>query len=114
MSLCGSTWPANCAVQVQHDRDITMVAVYSRRLSGSISRVLVSFIAQISGVMCNEYPYARAGVDAHVRLVRWPSSPFDSNCIEVRYGRYLLGHIDAATAAVLSLFMLRSPLEVMG
>ena len=96
-----------------HDRDIAMAAVYSR-LSGSISRVLASFIAQIRGVMCNEYPYAGAGVGAHVRLVRWPSSPFDSNCIEVRYGRYLLGHIDAATAAVLSPFMFRSPLEVMG
>ena len=86
--------------------------------SGNELVVLASFSSQVRGVMFNEYALSGASVGAHVSLVRKSHCVYDGNCVEVQYTNYgwtyLLGHLAAGTASLLSPLLLNSSLVATG
>ena len=73
---------------------------------------LASFVSRIHGVMFNEFLSSGAGVGARVSLGRRPNNQYDVNCIDVSLRSwgliYLLGHLEAGAAAVLSPLLLNA------
>ena len=70
--------------------------------------VLASFVARVKGVMFYDLTVSGAGLGDSVSLVRALCNPYDRNCIDVRCARgqpYMLGHLTASVAAVLSPLM---------
>ena len=80
--------------------------------------VLASFVAQVRGVLLNDCPLGGLHVGCSVKLVRRPDSRYDVNCIAVMVERYrsfyLLGHLEASVAAILSPVLLRGALSATG
>lgn len=79
--------------------------------------VLASFVAQVKGVMFYDLSISGAGWEDSVYLVRAPYNPYDRNCLDVRCARgrpYMLGHLTAPVAAVLSPLMRDVSVRVVG
>ena len=75
----------------------------------SSSVVVASFVAQVRGVVLNDYP---SGVQSglNVLLLRRPGSRYDCNCIAVVRLGSTVGHLEGSTAAVISPLMARDSL----
>ena len=83
----------------------------------SVNRVvLASLVAQVRGIMFYDLSVSAAAMGEQVYLVRRPDNRYDINCLDVRLcGRpYLLGHLVAPVAALLSPLMRDVSLEVSG
>ena len=79
--------------------------------------VLASLVAQVRGVMFYDYGVSGACWGDNIYLVRRPDDRYDVNCLDVRLMRgrpYLLGHLAAPVASLLSPLMRDLSLEVSG
>ena len=79
--------------------------------------LLASFVAQLKGTKFYDLRVSGACQGDRVFLVRRPENPFDVNCLDVRLvrcPRYLLGHLEAPIATLLSPLMHGLFLEVSG
>ena len=82
----------------------------------SVNRVvLASLVAQVRGIMFYDLSVSAVAMGEQVYLVRRPDNRY-INCLDVRLrGRpYLLGHLVAPVAALLSPLMRDVSLEVSG
>ena len=91
-------------------RDHTFSTSFIRAFMAS--HLLADLIAQKKGIKFYHLQTSGFCRGERVSLVRWPDSVYDVNCLDVRLarGRFLLGHIEAHTAA--RLFPLRCDVPV--
>ena len=75
--------------------------------------VVASLVAQVRGVLLNDYP-SGVGSGANVLLLRRPGSRYDCNCIAVVRSGSTVGHLEASVAAVISPLMARHSLLATG
>ena len=78
---------------------------------------LASLVAQVRGVMFYDFGVSGACWGDTIYLVQRPDDRYDVNCLDVKLMRdrpYLLGHLAAPVAALLSPLMRDLSLEVSG